>query len=228
MEDEFWQMPSASTDKLECYGVPYWVVYNATDGHTGSNPSGHTSGAGGLDSDTYTRWKNYSATYTTVSKSDCIKLMRTAHRKIRFRSPVDIPDFRKGNGDQYRIYAGESVIADFEDLGEAQNENLGRDLAPYQGGRDISEMDGVLTFRRNPIIWVPKLDESGLTGQPTAPIYMLNFAWFYPVFLQGDYMRESEPAPAPHQHNTWQIHVDLTWNVLCTDRRSQAVLATGS
>jgi hypothetical protein len=86
----------------------------------------------------------------------------------------------------------------------------------------------VLTFRRNPIIWVPKLDESGLTGQPTAPIYMLNFAWFYPVFLQGDYMRESEPAPAPHQHNTWQIHVDLTWNVLCTDRRSQAVLATGS
>ena len=46
-----------------------------------------------------------------------------------------------------------------------------------------------------------------------------------PIFLEGDYLRGSEPDKSPTQHNTWVVHVDLTWNILCVDRRRQAVFA---
>ena len=42
-------------------------------------------------------------------------------------------------------YVNEDTMSSLEDLGEAQNENL---------GRDIASMDGQIIFRRVPIIWV--------------------------------------------------------------------------
>lgn len=214
MEDQFWQLP-VDLD-LDVYGIPYWVIYESSTGgtFTTNTNTAFSAGPGGLDPATYTRWANWTQQYTNVTKADAIAKMRTAIRKIRFQSPVDIPDFRRGRGDQYRIYVNEATLQDFEDLGEAQNENLGRDLAP---------MDGTMTFRRNPIVWVPWLDDNSVQ---TNPIYMLNFAYLQPVFLKGDYLRETEPDKAPGQHNTWEIWIDLTWNLLVTDRRCQAVLAT--
>jgi hypothetical protein len=184
-------------------------VKNSSTGFNGGDPAGFASGAGNLATATYSTWKNYTAQYTNVTKSDLISKMRTAYRKIKFESPVDIPDYRRGRGDQYRIYLNETTIKAFEDLGEQQNENLGRDLA---------SMDDTITFRRNPLVWTPELD-----SDTTYPIYMLNFAYFAPVFLKGDYLRESDPAKAEGQHNVFVVFVDLTWNILCTDRRRQAV-----
>lgn len=214
METSAWNKPTTSSDTTEPFGFPYWLVYDATAGFNGGDPSGFTSGAGGLATATYTRWKNYTGNYTNVTKADLVDKMRTAYRKIRFESPVDIPDFRKGRGDQYRLYTNETVIKAFEKLGEAQNENLGRDLAPY---------DDTMSFRRNPIVWVPYLDDNVVQ---TDPVYMINMATFYPVFLRGDYLRETGPDKAANQHNVKVVHIDLTWNFLCTDRRANAVLAT--
>jgi hypothetical protein len=207
MEDNFWSKPATSSDELQIFGVPYWIVSNATTGFNGGAPTGFTAGAGGLLHD---RWKNYTGTYVNVTKADLVAKMRTAFRKIRFKSPVDIPDYRKGNGDQYRIYVNEDSIKAMETVGEEQNENLGRDLAPY---------DGSITFKRNPIVWVPELD-----SDTADPIYMINFAYFCPVFLRGEYLREGEPRITGGQHTVFQTHIDLTWNILCTDRRCQAVL----
>ena len=211
MEDEFWSKPDDSNDKLELFGVPYWIVKNSSTGFNGGDPSGFTSGAGGLDTATYPNWKNYTAQYAAVTKADLIKKMRTAYRKIQFKSPVNINDLSLGNGANYRIYVNESLMADLEDLGEAQNENLGRDIASIDGG--------TITFRKNPIIWVPKLDED-----TENPIYMIDWNKFRPFVLDGDYLRETDPEKAANQHNTWVVYVDLTWNVLCIDRRRQAVL----
>lgn len=209
MEDEFWSKPSSSSDELEPFGVPYWVVKNASTGFNGGNPSGFTSGAGGLD---HANWKNYTYQYTNVSKDDLIDGMRTAHRKIRFKSPIDVNDYRKGTGNNYRIYSSESVIKSMERIGEQQNENLGRDLA---------SMDETLTFKKHPIIWVPKLD-----SDTQNPVYMLDMSTFYPVFLSGEYLREEGPVTPSDQPSVFIIYIDLTWNILCVDRRRQAVLAT--
>jgi hypothetical protein len=207
IEDKCWESPASASGK-EPMGIPYYVVKNATTGFNGGLPSGHTTVAGVNITDV-PNYKNYTGQYVNASRTDLIAAMRTAHRKCRFKSPINIDDYRKGNGDRYRIYVNESTIQDLENEGSAQNDNLGRDLA---------QLDNTLVFRNHPIIWVPKLD-----SDTTNPVYMLDMSSFYPVVLRGDYLRESPAAAAPHQHNAYQFFVDLTFNLLCVDRRRQAV-----
>lgn len=225
VEKQFWAKPADSSDELEIFGAPYWVVSNNTEGHNGSLADGFSSGPGGLNSDTYTGTKNYSGQYTNVTKTDLIKMMRAAQMLTNFKSPIDFASFRTGVGQRFRIYVNKSVVADMEDVGEAQNENLGRDLgsthiqpAGTPGTRDFFEFDGALVFRRAPVVWVPALD-----GDSTNPVYMLDLAFFHPVFLTGDFMHEDAPAKFGTQHNTIVVQQDTTWNVICTRRRAQTV-----
>lgn len=211
LESTFWGKPATSADTTTPYGLDYWIVYSATTGFNGGNPTGFSDGCGGLDSTTYTRWRNYTAQYTDVTKADLIAKMRTAHRKTDFKSPVDIPDYRTGKGQSFRIYMNETTIAAMETLGEGQNENLGRDLAA---------MDGTLTFRKNPLIYIPQLDDD--TGNP---VYMVNWNAFFLAFLRGEYLREEKPTKASKQHTVFEVFVDLTWNTVCVDRRRQALIA---
>lgn len=210
LETAFWTKPETDADLETPYGVPYWVVKNVSEGFNGGDPSGFSAGAGGMATGAYPRWKNYTGSYAAVSKADLIVKMRKAHRRIRFRSPVDINDYRNGAGDRYRIYTNDTAIIALENLGEAQNENLGRDLA---------SMDETMTFRKHPIIWVPELD-----SQTDDPIYMLDMSTYAPVILSGDNLRETGPQQAGNQHNVRVVFVDLTWNMLCLDRRRQCVL----
>ena len=211
IEDAAWGTAPSATDKVLPYGVQYWITESASTGFNGSYPSGHTT-VGGVNLTDSPNFQNYTFRYAAVTKSDLVKKLRTMHRKIRFRSPVTIDDYRGATGDRYRLYTNETVISGLEDLGEGQNENL---------GRDIASMDGTITFRKNPIIWVPKLDE-----RTDDPVYMLDHSSFYPVILKGDYLRESQAIQAPAQHNLYQIFTDLTYNYLCLDRRRNGVGTT--
>jgi hypothetical protein len=212
LENKAWGDVPAVTDTKLPYGIQYWIVENATAGFNGALPGSHTT-IGGVNLDTTDNFKNYTDQYVSVTKTDLIKRMRTAHRKIDFRSPVTVNDYRGSMGQRFRIYVPEDVIVSMEDLGEGQNENLGRDLA---------SMDGTMTFRRHPVIWVPKLDE-----RSDDPVYMIDHSTFYPVCMKGDYLRESEATKAPNQHNVYQVFVDMTYNYLCVDRRRNAVISTG-
>lgn len=208
LENKAWSAPSSPSDKLKPFGLLYWVVKNSALGFNGGAPSGWTDVAGVSLTDSPT-FKNYTGTYALsggVTKADLIKKLRTAHRKCRFKSPVDIDDYRSGKGERYRLYTNEEVFSRMEDIGESQNENLGRDIASIDGFS--------LSFRGHPIRWVPKLDEDA-----TNPVYGIDHSTFYPVCLKGDYLRESDPEKAPHQHNIFQVFVDLTYNYLCVDRR---------
>ena len=210
IETKCWSLP-ALTNETDPYGIPYWVVYHATEGFTGAAPSGHTTVAG-VNPTTYPTWKNWSANYTNVSKDDLITKMRKGQWSTKWKSPINIGEFRGDKGSRYRFYTEYDVLAAFETLGEAQNENLGRDLA---------SMDGQMTFRRHPLIAVPELD--GATG---GPVYGIDHECFMAVCLEGDYLRESAPAVAPNQHNARQCFIDLTYNLLCLDRRRQMIFRT--
>ena len=211
LEDKAWGDAPSTTNVVDPNGIQYYIVESASDGFNGEYPGSHTDVAG-VNLTTTPNYKNYTVRYTDVSKADLIKDMRTMHRKIRFRSPITVNDYRGGIGDTYRIYTNESVISAMETLGESQNENLGRDLA---------SMDGTMTFHRNPIIWIPKLDE-----RTDGPIYMVDHSTFYPVVLKGDYLRESEARQVQGQHNMFQIFIDLSYNYLCIDRRRNGVCST--
>ena len=207
IETKAWAAPSA-VGTTDPYGIPYWIVKNATTGFNGGYPSGHTALAG-LDLTNAANFKNYTAQYTNVTKSDLVRKMRTGARATNFISPITINDYRGSTGANYRFYTNESVIATLEDLGEGQNENLGRDLA---------SMDGQMTFHSNAIIHVPQLD-----SDTQNPIYQIDHNSFSPVAKKGNWMRESDVIRDPKKHDWFYIPTDVAYNYLCTNRRSDAV-----
>lgn len=225
LEAKAWTAPNVADTTLP-YGLPYWVVSNATTGFNGGLPGDHTTVAG-VNLTTHPNFKNYTAQYTTVSKTNLIKKMRTGLRKIGWKSPVNLKDYRTGKGQRMTLYTDETTVAEFEDVGEAQNENLGRDLASVQAGKgnDIGEVDMQLVFRRHPICWVPQLDDTSVYTAATNPIYAIDHSTFYPTVLKGDFLRESDAKEVPNQHNLYRIFIDLTYNYLCIDRRRNAVFS---
>ena len=210
LETKAWSAPSA-TNKTDPYGVPYWIVRDTVTGFNGGYPAGHTS-IGGIDTDTSPNFKNYTAQYVNLTKEDAITKMRVAHREIQFMSPIDIPTYRSNVGNPYRVYVNQDSITEIESTGEGQNENLGRDIAPYDGEN--------MTFRRHPIIWISQLD-----SDTNDPIYLINTRVFHPVCLKGDHLRETEPRQAPNNVNVYETYVFGSFNFICIDRRANALIA---
>jgi hypothetical protein len=210
LEESAWTL-AAVDDEMTPWGVPNWIVKNASEGFNGGAPAGYTTVAG-LNPTTYPKWKNYSGTYANVSKADLVKKMRKAHNLLNWQSPVDIKDFRKGSGMDLRFYMGIDELLELETLGEQQNDNLGQDLA---------SMDGMITFRRHPTVYIPYLD-----ADTDNPIYGIDHSTFHPVILKGEFLRESEPEKmtGAGMHNTWSVFVDLTINFMCIDRQRNMVL----
>jgi len=209
-ETDVWSKPATSADEETPWGLLYWIVKNSTEGFNGGNAAGFTAGPGGLDSDVYTRWKNYTAAYVNISKQDLVKKMRTAYRKIKFRSPTPIPEHTRGKSSPYRLFTNEALINGVETVGEQQNDNL---------GKDIASMDGNTVFKKHPFEYVPELDSDS-----SNPLYMINMNKLHPIFLKGEFLNEQAPKQAAKQHTVWEVHIDTSWNLLCTDRRCQAVL----
>jgi len=223
IETDGWSKPTSSTDDMTPFGIKYWITKKITgDSDTaqngefgGGNPSGFTSGAGNLSSTTYVNWANWTQEYGNVTKDDLVVKMRRAKFKTNFMSPVKthFTDLKRGS-DDYVIYCPYETLRQLETIGEQQNENL---------GRDIASMDGEILFRRNPVRAVTKLD-----SDTDNPVYFINWAVFYPVFLSGEYLNEAKATPVPGMRTTIGSHIDLTWNLKCVNRRRLAVLVTAA
>jgi hypothetical protein len=207
LEEGFFGAPDAS-DTKKPWGLKYWIVKNATTGFNGGLPSGFTT-VGGVSLTDSPTFKNYTFQYTDVSKADLIKKLRTAHRKTNWRSPYKTSEMMSEFGNRRQIYLNETTISNIEDVGEGQNENL---------GRDIASMDDRIVFKRHPLIYVPYLDDD-----TTNPLYMTDTDTIKPIVLKGDYLRETDAQRSPKQHNTFEVHVDLSINFVCTNRRANAV-----
>lgn len=227
LEQKAWTL-AASGDSTNPWGIPFWIVYAATaapGGFTGNYPSGYSNIAG-INTTTAPNFKNYSGTYVNVNKQDLLPTMRTALRKIRWRAPVAVADYARSSYGNLRLYTDDTTVRALETVGESQNENLGRDLAPFGVYKDgQANLEGVLSFRRHPIIYVPQLDDTTVFTAATNPIYAVDHSTFYPVCLAGDFLRESPVIRAPQQHNTFRVFIDLTYNYLCVDRRRNAVFS---
>lgn len=198
-----------STDTKKPWGLKYWITKNSTTGFNGGLPSGFST-KGGVNITTYPAFKNYTFQYTGVTKDDVILKLRTAHRKTNWRSPYKASQMRSEFGARRQIFMNEVTIAAFETLGEAQNENLGRDLAPY---------DDTISFKKHPLIYIPYLDDDS-----TNPIYMNDIDTMYPIVLKGDYLRESSAhSLVPLKHNVFAVDMDLSINFVCPNPRANCV-----
>jgi len=206
METYFWSLSTLNSDNP--WGVPNYIVKNNTTGFNGGHPTGYSDVAG-VSRTTYTAWKNYTAQYAAISKTDLIRKWRRAARETKFKPSVDYPSYNRG--DHYGYYTNLDVVLESEELLEAQNDNL---------GPDIASMDGELLFRRIQVTDVPKLADDA-----DDPIYGINWGVFHPIFHRKRFMREKGPTIVPGQHTVFATHVDLTYNIECRNCREQFVIA---
>lgn len=215
IENKGWGDAPSTSNTIDPYSIKYWIVKNNTTGFNGGYPGSHTD-VGGVNLTNSPRFKNYTAQYVANSKPDLVKKMRDMHAYTKFKSPAEVtlPEYRHGRVDNYRVYTNRTVISGFEDIGEGQNENLGRDIASMDGGG--------MAFRGHPLVWVPKLDED-----TTNPVYYINQGKMCATVLKGNVFRESKKE-APDMRNVVQHFFDLSYNFLTWDRRSHGVIATNT
>jgi hypothetical protein len=208
LEENFWH--TISDDDVTPFGIQYWVVWgsgSSTGAHTYAASANHgnfASGPGGLSS-TNKGWGNFTFTYTNLDKADGLPKLRKALRECGYKPPVSIPQYDSGPP-SYGLYVNGDTIQTMEDIGEGQNENL---------GRDIAVMDGQIMVRKIPVVWVSYLDDYSTSD----PIWGIDWSVFKPYFLDGEYLNEqTEPGRFP-QHTVTKTFVDLTANYVCENRR---------
>lgn len=216
LETKGFEAPSSSSNVLDPYGILYWNPINTSPtlsddcDFEGTLPSGHTTIAG-LDPSSQTRWSNCTGHATDVTYDALVKVMRKAAYLTNFKSPIQHPSYARGP-DRYVIFTNYEVESALTDVVRGQNENIGPDLARY---------DGQVVFHKNKVMAVPFLD-----ANTSNPVLGINWAQMYPVFLRGFFLKETKPKTAPLQHNGVVVHIDLTWNWVCKDRRRLWALTT--
>lgn len=215
LEPTIWGKPATSADDTTPYGVRMYVVNNATEGFNGGDPAGFAAGVAGILVADIARWKNYTARFVNISRTDLVRKLRKAMSKTNFKPPVDHPNYQRGN--KYALYTDYAVWEQMSERAEDQNDSLGPDL---------SSMDGRTTVRRTPLTYVPYLDQDNQTDV-YHPIYGINWGDASATFLRGEYFRETTPK-APAQHNVVQTFTDLVWNFVIRNRRLHFVVDRAS
>lgn len=211
LEQDFWNAPDAN-DSLKPRGLRYFntkIGATSTPGFTGTHATGFSDCAD-LSSTTYTQWRNWNGTYTTVAQTDLIRKVKQAQRKCQFMPPVEHPNAVPANPN-WEQYTNDTVYGKLGELAEAQNQNIGADLAAYEGR---------VTIGRVPVKWIPFLD-----ADTADPFYGQDWSTFIPVVLAGEYLRESVDSAASN-HNIKANWVDMTYGYKCLDRRRSFVLST--
>ena len=215
MEKKFWAKPDVTATK-DPHGLFYWLVPNDTEGFNGGHPSGFSDVAG-LSSTTHPTWRNWSGQYADAGAGDdddnLVPMARKASHYCMFKPPVSNPTYE--NGVQWQHLVPYSVLRALEKYLKDNNENIGMELAKY---------DGNVVFKRVPVEHAPYLDNyDSETGVYKKPWCGVNWGVMGLAFLQGQYMRTSDPISGS-SHTTRAIFTDWTYQYQCRDRRRQFIL----
>lgn len=225
-EDTLWRCPTATEYETHPVGIPYYVVKNSTvvsltagtktSGFNGGLPSGYTTVAGLVpNTDCNGRYKNYTDIYVDITEDDLIERLSRAMFFTDFEPIVEgIASYE--TGDDLGIYLNWNTIRPLERFLRSQNDDVGVDIDPYAGRATLQRT------KLTPVIQL--LDDT------TNPIYLIQWGTFEARRLRNYWMKET-PFPGnknPNQPTTMFVNVECTWNLLCTNRRKNAVLATAA
>ena len=145
-----------------------------------------------------------------------VKKMHKIYRQIRFKAPRMVKDLDKGPLSGYAIYVDGDTIDEYEAYTRKSNDQIGFDVGKFAGNT---------AFQRVPLTWVAELDTANTSLRGANPIYFINHNKFKVFILRGDNLREGEPMIDRYQHNVITTFVDLSYNFICTDRRSQGLIS---
>jgi hypothetical protein len=217
LEARAWSTPNTSSDDLNPRGLPYWISMTDSGSASTGDFIGKTIRYGddttsttkaGIDASTSANamWRNWAGVYSSINAAFVTQL-REAFHALDFKSPITVADLQKGPASNFKIYMGRANLCAYEDLTAGKNEgqNYGNDLAKFYGNT---------VFRRVEVVHTPSLNDVTY-----APIYGVNHSKFYPVVLDGDWMREGEPMADVEQHNVFTTFLDCSYQYFCTNVR---------
>ena len=213
MEDALWSKPSTdSVTPRPLSGFPLWLKQDAVEGFNGDNPVGFASGAGNVDSATYTKWQNYTFNYTGVTRDDLVAKWKKATSFCHFKAPHNFNEL--GKGVDWEFCTAYTLIEPLGQYLDARNDNL----------RDIAGLSNLM-FQGIPVRWIPILDDTSATNAyvTNSPIYGINWKTFDFYFLKGRDMVRHAPKRHATRHNVREVHMDSICNMLCTNRRANFV-----
>lgn len=210
-EKSFWGL-LGSSNGLSPYGVPYWIVKNATEGFNGTVQSGFTT-VGGINPTTYPAWTNWTGQYVAVTPDDFLQKLYHAVEFTDFDTAVpDMPTFN--TGDDMGYYTNWSVKRPLEELLRNRNDNLGADIAKLQGE---------LMVMQKPVMRVVELE-----NDTTGVFYGINWAEFHCAALRNRWLKETKIAQLPGQHDVTAAFYDCGFQFFTRNRRRHFVLSTGT
>lgn len=217
--------PTYADDKVTPHGLAFYIQKQsntdavshpdgAFDGKDPSLPASSSSATPtacprcNIATSTYARWANWAAQYAAISKDDLVKKMRIASHKINFKSPLSLTDPTLSTGRE--ILTNLNVLQELETILEAQNMNL---------GNDVASKDGKVLFKGAPVEYIPVLD-----GDTQNPVYMIDWKTLVFGTVAGWDKKVSAPKEDNAQHNTMKGFLDMSCEMVCTNLRNQAVL----
>ncbi|MFH0982773.1 MAG: hypothetical protein V2A79_14715 [Planctomycetota bacterium] len=224
LEEQAWAAPSSSSDTLNAFGIPYFLVpitgaqvTAATHGHQGTYLSGF-SDCFGIDpaqtSPDASRWKSYNDVWTTtdgsIAAADVIKMTRML-RRLRFTSPY-IAGLEAGTDRKTRLYAVETVVESLEQRARQNNDSLGADVGMFAG---IKSSAGGPLVSGIPVetLWVE------VSTYYAYPLIAINHDYCYPFVMEGDFFRETPDVNDRSQHDVFTTFEDIQFNFVCINRQ---------
>jgi hypothetical protein len=231
LEEVAWRTPTSSSDDLNPYGIPGWLVQADTDpeeaagGFTGylgdfwndTETAMTTVGTVACSDTTNPRWANYYEDHGGKLDSSLLKRLRRSFRKTKFQSPMFAKQTIDPNSgfSNFRLYTTSNVLDELEEIALHSDDRVGADLGKYCGST---------LFKGIPFVYVDVLDSSKQFVYGDDPIFGVNHNHFYPVVLDGENFRVNDPMSKVGQHNVLTVYIDLSYAYICDNRRTGGFL----
>jgi hypothetical protein len=223
LETKGWSAAS-SADGEDPFGVFNYILYDnsATAGITGialnsAIPSG-LSDVAGISPTTYRRWSNWSGKMTVTdtdtqvyAATNPLVMIRNIMRKSNFKGVIGAPRNQYGNDISRALYTNSATLDELELALANQNDSLtGTNLTPFFGSAVVN---------RAPVVFCPYFDYANQNI-----IVGIDWSSFKVAILEGENMIEQNHKPESGQPSVFKTFIDLTWNLVCYDRRKQFIL----
>lgn len=216
LEDDFFTAKTGSETNNNLNGLPDFIVKNATTGFNGGNPAGFSSGIGGINSSTYTKWKNHTAAYVSVTDDDFVSKLIQSYTYCGFDAPHKYRSNGSDAGEPDFVYYTTFTVKDsLRKYMNSSNDSIGSKIEGYWN----STLYGV------PVRRVAALDTSSESPYDSSnPFYGVNWKSMMFYFQRGREMQRSKPVPVADKHNVRVVHLDASCQLGCVDRRANFIL----
>ncbi len=207
--------PDSPSDTDNPNGLSWWLsptsagvtdYEGAFQGSTSRYGDGSTSSViGGIDAAVNPMWQNWAANRQGDVDMRLCESMRKAMVYCNFVQPTSIKHVEQGPAAKWRILTSLQDQIDYETLVNSGGDDRNGDLSPFKG---------ILTYRGVRWQGVPTLDDDALRS-----IYLVNFGHFYPVVMNGWWLREDEALRDVKQRHVYVQGIDCQYNYMADNRR---------